>query len=63
MPPGHGHTPEETFCIANVLPGEVASEEIEDKRKIAFRELYSRMSLPNQQITCVEFHDLTRVQP
>ncbi len=45
MPPGHGHTPKETFCMENVLPGEVASEEIDDKGKIAFRELYSRRIL------------------
>ncbi len=45
MPSGHGHTPKESFCIENVLPGEVASEELDDKGKIAFRELYSRMVL------------------
>ncbi len=44
MPSGHGHTPKETFCIENVLPVEVASEEIDDKGKIAFRELYSRIN-------------------
>ncbi len=46
MPSGHGHIPKETFCIENVLPGEMASEEIDDKRdrnKTAFRALYSRM--------------------
>ena len=30
MPLGHGYIPKETFCIENVLPGEVASEEIDD---------------------------------
>ncbi len=48
MPSGHRHIPTETFCIENVLPGEVASEEIDDKRdpdKIAFCALYSRMTV------------------
>ncbi len=33
MPSGHGHIPKETFCIENVLPGELTSEEIDDKRE------------------------------
>ncbi len=39
MPSGQGYIPKEMLYIENVLPGEVASEEIKDKRDppIAFQ--------------------------